>query len=64
MCNGGFILLTLENMCVMGLVTLILSKPATHRRNPKTPVMALPQRKMFAFQEGVFKSSVNFVCSP
>jgi hypothetical protein len=48
--NGRKKLLTLENICVMGLVTLMLSKPATHRRNPKNPVTIVPHTNTFAFQ--------------
>jgi len=39
---------TLENMWVMGLVTLILNKPAMQSRNPKLPVTSDPHRKMRA----------------
>lgn len=31
-------------MCVIGLVTLILRRPATHNRKPKTPVTRVPHR--------------------
>ncbi len=37
-------------MCVIGLVTLMLNKPATQRRNPKVPVTRLPITKTRTFQ--------------
>ena len=38
-------ILTLENICVIGLVTLILSKPAIHKRKPNIPVVILTHTK-------------------
>ena len=37
--------LTLENMWVIGLVTLILSNPAMQSKNPNMPVTRLPEKK-------------------
>ena len=51
-------------MCVMGLVTLMLKRPATQSRNPNTPVMMLPQMNMPAFQSGLFMSSNKSPYSP
>lgn len=56
--------LTLENMCVTGLVTLILSNPATHSKNPKSPVTKLPQTNTCAFHCVSDISSRRTVCSP
>ena len=55
---------TLENMCVIGLVTLMLSKPATQRRNPKTPVTRLPQMKVRMFHSGLAMSAKSVPTSP
>ena len=56
--------LTLENMCVTGLVILILRSPATQRRKPKTPVTTLPHRNTSAFHDEVLLSSASFESSP
>lgn len=37
--------LTLENMWVIGLVTLMLNNPATQSKNPNMPVTRLPEKK-------------------
>lgn len=37
-------------MCVMGLVTLMLNRPAMHRRKPNMPVTRVPQRNTGKFQ--------------
>lgn len=36
-------------MCVTGLVTFMLSKPAMQSKNPNKPVTRLPQMKTFIF---------------
>jgi hypothetical protein len=37
---------TLENMWVIGLVTLMLKSPAMQSKNPKNPVIKEPQQKI------------------
>lgn len=56
--------LTLENMCVMGLVTLMLNNPATQSRKPNTPVMILPQMNTEPFQSRLLMSSNSVPYSP
>jgi len=48
----------LENICVMGLVTRMESKPAMHNRNPKNPVTRLPHKNTVPSQRG----SDSIVC--
>ena len=42
--------LTLENMWVIGLVTLMLNNPATQSKNPNMPVTRLPEKKTLQSQ--------------
>ena len=49
--------LTLENIWVMGLVTLMLNNPATQSKKPKTPVTKLPHANTVPFQDGVLINS-------
>jgi len=42
----------LENMCVIGDVTRMLSNPAMHNRNPKNPVTRVPHKNTVASQCG------------
>lgn len=56
--------LTLENMCVMGDVILIESKPATHSKNPKTPVVTVPQTNVCASQSPEFINPDKAEISP
>jgi hypothetical protein len=48
----------------MGLVTFMLSKPATQSKNPKTPVTRLPQTKTFIFDSELDTSFKNLAGSP
>lgn len=43
-------LLTPENICVIGLVILMLSSPATQSKNPKVPVTIVPQKNVLRSQ--------------
>ena len=56
--------LTLENMCVTGLVTLILSSPATHSKKPNTPVTKLPHANTRPFHSGELSKSDRVDSSP
>ena len=55
--------LTLENMCVTGLVILILSSPATHSKKPNTPVTKLPHANTRPFHSGELSNVVVTVSS-
>ena len=56
--------LTLENMCVIGLVTLMLSKPAIQSKKPKKPVTMVPHKNTFPFQSAVAVSDWKIAGSP
>jgi hypothetical protein len=56
--------LTLENMCVIGEVTLILKRPETQSRNPKKPVIKEPHKNRLPFQLAVERRSLNLKSSP
>lgn len=49
---------------MIGLVILILKSPAMQRRNPKTPVIKLPQKKTDAFEPWVIINCWNTAGSP
>lgn len=51
-------------MWVTGLVTLMLSNPATQSKNPKEPVTRLPTMKTFIFHSELMLNSTILTCSP
>ena len=52
--------LTLENMWVIGLVTLMLNNPATQSKNPNMPVTRLPEKKTLQSPVLLWANSYNF----
>lgn len=51
-------------MCVTGLVTLMLSKPAMQSKKPKKPVTRLPQTKTLIFDSALALNSKTLAGSP